>query len=507
MQLNVMKIIGAVVVINMLGRLLGFAREIVIGFQFGTSYLADSIITAYTIPTFLNIVVGGALTTAFISIYSKMTGEKAKNSLVKNVFSLLSFLSIIVIISLFVFTDQIISMLFPGFTIEERTVTKNLLYWMAPTTVCMLFTIWFSGILNLHNKFKVAALSTFINNAVFIVMVLLFVPIIGVSAYGLGAVIGSLLAIIVLYFSIKGVTPIEFGIKFSLDGDFQKLVRLAFPIMLGGATLQFYFLLHRYFASSLQDGAISALNYAGKLIQFPQIILITAVTTVIYPLLAKKVAENRGDELQEIFQKGLRWLSLLIWPIAIFIAIYSKEVITVVFEYGSFTKESTDLTAPLLMIFSLSMFSLAATAYVTRFFYAMERSVLPVLFSVISVFGINSFISIYYLDELGASAIALGTTVSSIVNLFLLLILAQSMLKLTLEYKPRQQLQTLLFYCMLVPIIWFSRKVLLPLPEWMMIVVGGLLLIGINLILLKVCRFPEWEMVKGKFRRVKGEGI
>ena len=66
---KMMKIIGAVAVINIVARLFGFLREMAISNQYGTSKTADAIITAYTIPNFIYLVVGGALTTAFISVY------------------------------------------------------------------------------------------------------------------------------------------------------------------------------------------------------------------------------------------------------------------------------------------------------------------------------------------------------------------------------------------------------------------------------------------------------
>ena len=53
------KIIGAVAIINIAARLFGFGREVVIGIQYGTSTVADAIATAYTIPNFIYLVLGG----------------------------------------------------------------------------------------------------------------------------------------------------------------------------------------------------------------------------------------------------------------------------------------------------------------------------------------------------------------------------------------------------------------------------------------------------------------
>ncbi len=52
---NFLKIIGAVTIINIVSRVFGFLREVIIGYQYGSSHVADSIFTAYTIPNFFYI--------------------------------------------------------------------------------------------------------------------------------------------------------------------------------------------------------------------------------------------------------------------------------------------------------------------------------------------------------------------------------------------------------------------------------------------------------------------
>src|SRR5690606_10135659 len=89
MQSRFLKILGAVALINIIARLLGFAREVIIGYQYGTTFQADSIITAFTIPNFIYIVIGGAITTAFISVYSKLSKE-TRNAFVTTIFTGLS---------------------------------------------------------------------------------------------------------------------------------------------------------------------------------------------------------------------------------------------------------------------------------------------------------------------------------------------------------------------------------------------------------------------------------
>ncbi|WP_421101469.1 lipid II flippase MurJ, partial [Sporosarcina psychrophila] len=81
-------------------------------------------------------------------------------------------------------------------------------------------------------------------------------------------------------------------------------------------------------------------------------------------------------------------------------------------------------------VFTLSMFFLAANTYITRFYYAKANSVVPVIFSLISVFAINLGVIYLMIDSHGASAIAYGTVISAAANFVMLAIYARVKWKL-----------------------------------------------------------------------------
>ena len=204
--------------------------------------------------------------------------------------------------------------------------------------------------------------------------------------------------------------------------------------MLGGATIQLYALIQRLFASMLSEGSISAVNYASKLTQFPQAILITAVTTVIYPILSKKESSNDYASIKNLYAKGLHSLSLLLVPVTIFSYFYAENLVQIIFEYGNFNEQSTALTTPIMEIFVLSMYFLAATTYITRFYYAKGDSMAPVVFSLVNVFIINIAVIVLFVDTYGAAAIAWGTLISSITNYVMLVVYAHYKYDLKLNF-------------------------------------------------------------------------
>ncbi|WP_106496182.1 murein biosynthesis integral membrane protein MurJ [Lentibacillus sp. Marseille-P4043] len=454
MQGRFLKILGAVTVINIVARLLGFAREVIIGYQYGTTYHADSIITAFTIPNFIYIVIGGAITTAFISVYSKLS-KAIKDEFVQTIFTGLSVIVGILTILFMIFPEFWIQLFFSGMTEEALSLTSELFVWMAPATLFLALSMGLSGLHNVHDNFRLTSFSTFIFNAVFLVVGVGLTPYMMEYSYGLGASLGAFLmfAILIYYIWKQRIAPLRF--KFVKLPETKRFLKLALPIVFGGATVQFYFIIQRIYAANLNEGVISSLNYASKMTQFPQAVLMTSVTTIIYPLLAKAVGEKDFAKVKNAYKKGFRMLTLILLPATIFIFIYAKEIITFIFEYGDFDVSSTNRTYPLLQLFSLSILGLAVNTYITRFFYAMENAYLPIILNVISVFGVNIFVISVLIEKLGASAIALGTVIGTFVNMILLIIVATTKLKLIVS-NWGYIIKLLLFLLITTGFIWLS---------------------------------------------------
>jgi len=426
------QLVGVVTIVNILSRLLGFIREVVIGYHFGTSSLADSVILAYTIPNFLYSVLGGAVATAYISVYSKMDDELHQRRFHDMIFTYLMLFVIVLTGGMMILSEPIVRLFFPGLGSSEMNMTVHLFFMMAPSTLFLVFSMWFSGVLNVRGQFYSASFATLANNAFFIFVAVAFYPLVGVYAYGWGATLSAavMVAILVFYMRKAGVFSFRFRLRVIEKEYAMRFLKIAFPVLLGGATLQFYIVVQRMFASQVDDGYVAALNYAFKLIQLPQMVLMTAVTTVIYPLLAKKTAQKDYEGIASIFYNGLRLLVMAIIPVSIFVYFYAEEIVKIVFEYGSFTAQSTKMTADMLKILVLGMFAHAANLFVTRFFYAMERSVAPVVTGFLSVFGINVLVVVFFIAPYGAAAIAWGTTISALFQFFSLVVLAIIQLKL-----------------------------------------------------------------------------
>ncbi|MDD1504920.1 lipid II flippase MurJ [Lysinibacillus sp. CNPSo 3705] len=471
------KIVGAVAIINVVARIFGFLREMIIGYYYGSTYIADSIFTAYTIPNFLYLVVGGAFTTAVISIYNRETTDRAL--FVKQSFTIVLLTVSIMTILMLAFTNPIMEMFNQSkdkkaFSQSELDLAKNLYYWMMPSSILLVLSSWYSGLLNANHKFHLSSFAILIYNAIFLVIAVGLSLFIGPIGYGISALVS---AAIMVYFLIIGYRKLDsFKVGFSFERNIasKQLWIMTLPIMLGGATIQIYALLQRVFAGMLSEGAVAAVNYASRLMQFPQAILITAVTTVIFPILSQKEAENDLASIKSLYSKGLHYLLLLLYPVTVYSYFYAENLVQVVYERGNFDAISTAITTPVLAIFCLSMYFLAANGYITRFYYAKGDSMAPVIFSLINVFVINIAVIKLLVDKYGAEAIAWGTLVSSVTNFIMLIIYAAYKydLKMGIFSKELQFFRSVPPMIIITIVLYFSSKFLVFNNIWLTFIVG-----------------------------------
>lgn len=488
------QIIGVVTVVNLLSRFFGFVREVMIGYHFGTSALADSVVLAYTIPNFLYLVLGGAVTTAYISIYSKMADDGEKRRFHNMVFTYMMIFLLLLTAGLMLFSKPIVAFFFSGLTGPQLTMTAQLFAITAPSALFLVFSMWFSGILNAQHQFYGAAVATLVNNGMFVLLVVLLYPFCGIYAYGWGALASAAMMMAILFVHLRKNNLHRFHFQFvSTELEYVvRMLKIAIPVLFGGATLQLYIFIQRMFASQLEAGYVAALNYALKFVQLPQVILMTSVTTVIYPMLAKKTAEQDYAAISSIFFRGLKSLFMIIIPVSIFVYFYAEEIVKLIFEYGSFTAQSTQMTAMMLKIFVIGMFAQAANLFVTRFFYAMEKSFVPVATGIISVFGVNILIIKLFIGKYGADAVAWGTTASAIFQ-FLALV-AASVVQLRLRPKKETQWLRLFLYAICATIAASMIRKYVDFHNHIAnISIGGLMFFLFSLLLLKSFRLMSFQ--------------
>ena len=115
-----------VMIISVLSRFLGLFRDMLVGYQFGVSIYTDAYKAAVSVPETIFTIVGLAISTVFIPMLSKVKYDKNKDEMFKfsnNIISILLVISIIIFALGFIFTNEIVSFMFDGFS-KEKFIVK-----------------------------------------------------------------------------------------------------------------------------------------------------------------------------------------------------------------------------------------------------------------------------------------------------------------------------------------------------------------------------------------------
>ncbi len=411
--------------------ILGFVREQVIAARFGTSMLTDSYIMAFTLPNLIYIIVGGALATAFIPVFTDISVHRNREEAARMSSTIINITilgMVALVIPCMVLAPYLVSVIAPGFTGEKRELTILLTRIMFPCMVFLATSLLLGGILNALKHFKVPALYHAIFSGVMILSIYLLTP-----GYGImGLAIGTILACIVQV--LAGVLhlwrlkiPYRLEIKTSLPG-IKQVFTLMLPAMVGTSINQLSVTIDKILASGLIHGSIASLNFASQLMMLPYNLFVVAINTALFPSLSEMAARKNYEEIGQTTVFGLNLIFFCTIPAAVGLFVIAEPLVRLIFEHGAFDARSTQMTVFALRFYLLALISQGAYTVMNRTFFALQDTKTPVKVSLCDV-AVHLTASLLLIGPLSHGGLALGTSIGATVNMILVYFLLRRRVK------------------------------------------------------------------------------
>lgn len=407
---------------NLLSRVLGFVREMVIARQFGATATTDAYLVAYTIPYVLFAILSQALAAVVVPVFTEYAARGERREawhLSANVINLLFVLLAVVAAAGILAAPLVVKVVAPGLPPETSALAADLSRIMFPTLVFAGVATLFSGFLNANNIFGIPAFSGAVNNIVIIVAALTAGSLFGIRGLAWGTVAGMVLSALVQVPTLRRA-----GFRFSLGLDWrhpgvQKILVLVTPVTLGISISQAYVIVDRILASLLPEGSIAALNYATKLVQLPVSLFVLAVSTAVFPSLTQWVAKGLLGEVSSAMRRAMRIIILATIPAGVGLMVLRTPIIRLLFERGAFDARATEMTAVAVFFYASGLVALAANILLTRGFYAFQDTKTPVRMLGINI-AANIILSLILIRPMGLGGLALAAVLSALLNTFLL---------------------------------------------------------------------------------------
>jgi len=266
---KVVRAASVVGVATLLSRILGYVRDMVIAYFFGTTGAADAFFVAFRIPNlFRRLFAEGSMTVAFIPIFTEYLVHESKKDayeFANTVFAFLSLFLVILSVAGILAAPFIVKIMAWGFIDDKEkfALTVLLTRIMFPYIFFISLVALSMGILNSLKHFAAPALAPVLLNLSMILSVIILMPYFSqpVLALALGVIIGGFiqLALQIPFLKKKEVT-LKVSFNFSHPG-LKRLVKLMLPAVLGAAVYQINIVIITMIASFLPAGSVSYLYY------------------------------------------------------------------------------------------------------------------------------------------------------------------------------------------------------------------------------------------------------
>lgn len=412
---SIMKTGFLIACITVIAKLIGFLREMIIANYYGTTSETDAFFFAQSIPGMIFPSVCMSISTAFISLYvekklndSDKADRFASGSLKCTVFIalLLSLLGIFIL-------PYIVPLLAPGFKNNQLVLAVRLSQMAMAAFVFLMIQYMFIAILNANNIFYITQISAVANNIVVVALIALLSR--QHTIYGLMIIViaAQMVQLLVLGVPVFRSVHIRWKVP-GFDAETRLLLKMSVPLMVGNSVLAIHTIIDKAIASSLENGAISALSYADTINQLVSGVFITSLSTVLHPNLTENAVQGKESEFFDNIKKSNTYLFLAVGLVSVFLIVIPDEIISFLFERGDFDRNSTFLTARALRFYAIGYVFICVREVFSRAFYAVKNTKTPMLNSIIGI-AINCAASLILARYVGIIGIALGTSISNIV--------------------------------------------------------------------------------------------
>ena len=407
-------------------RILGLIRDQVMAALFGASGTTDAYLLAFRIPNMLrDLFAEGVFSSAFVPIFTeiKQRDEQEAKRLLWSLVLILTVVTGAISLLIMVFAPQVVGLIAPNFTedADKFQLTVLMLRLMAPFLTFVSLAAVFMGVLNTLKIFFIPSLAPAFFNVVMIVCLLTLPNLLqqrgihGAVAMALGVIGGGLIQLLIQL-------PLIFKRHFGPTGPInifsthiKRVINRIGIGTIGVASTQINVLVNTIIASSSGVGAISWLNYAFRLFQFPVGVL--SVSIAGSNLVHFSEAWKKGDRDRAISYLQFSYLlSLLVMiPSCFLLYSLSAQTIHLIFERGQFVHAYTLKCSGALEYY---LFGLPFYGFYKIFgptLYAMDRPKQVVLISICSI-TVNIVFCIICTPLYGFEMLALGVSLSMFIN-------------------------------------------------------------------------------------------
>ncbi len=403
------------IILNLIGKLFAFGREMIFSYVYGTGPITDAFNTSTTAATLIFSVITYALSKTYIPTYEeiiKKEGEKSGDKFTNNLLNFSLFLSTLIMIVGLIFAPSIVKLFAAGYSGEKLKIATLFMRAIMITIYPNIYAAILSAYLQVKGDFLTPALPFLILNVILSITIVISKS--NVSIIAIGIFLAYLVQFVVFPKAIKKVGFKRGKVKFVYDENIKKIVLLSLPTTFSMAAVYISTIVDQSFASLVaSDGGVSILNYALKIIRIIISTFIVPFQVTAYPIIGKLVAEGDIKGMKEVTSKTMVKILILFVPSIIGMMVLSRPIISFVYYRGAFSYQDMIMTSDVLFYYTLYLIGPAIVDVLYLSFFSHQNTKVPTIISFVQL-GINIILDYTLSKAYGLVGLALATTISQV---------------------------------------------------------------------------------------------
>lgn len=409
------KSIFIMIIFGIGSKILGFIREMLIAAKFGSGAETDTFFIALTATSLFTAMFTQSLNTTMIPIMADVEKNEGKESKIQHTNNLLNIVLLIsfgVVILGWILSPLIIKLLAHGFEGEQYKLAITMMRIGMPVAIFSGVVGIYRGYLQSESMFIESSASQFPFNFTYIFFLIFLSSFFGIK----GLMVTSVLAVFSqILLQIPGIRKTGYRYEFKIDFKdpyIRKILYLVVPVLFSVAVNDLNKIVDRSLASSLVTGSISALNYSARLNSLVLAVFITAIATVLFPMLSKEAVKETYDDFIKIIRNGVNIVLIITIPATIGMIILTEPIVTLTFERGAFDSVATQMTSQALVFYTLGLAGMALRTFMERAYYSLKDTKTPMVNGFIAV-GLNVVLNFILIGPMEHRGLALATAIST----------------------------------------------------------------------------------------------
>lgn len=202
-----------------------------------------------------------------------------------------------------------------------------------------------------------------------------------VAGFSWGALIGAFIG----NFMVQLFAMRKIGMRFRpclevTHPGASKVFKLMLPVILGLSLPQVDVQINKYFASMLNSGSVTALDNANRLMQVPYGVLGTSFAIALFPTLSALAAQRLWGDYRLQISQGIRRVTFMSLPCSVLLMVLAWPAVRLVFQHGRLVSSAdVRVTALTLVLFAVGVPMWCLQAIIARGFYALHDTLTVVI--------------------------------------------------------------------------------------------------------------------------------